>query len=87
MSTNLDDERAIDALCRLWRGWSPKCEGDEQDYDAARKLVDERAIRVRGTFREPTELERYRSALESIAKNTCCDKCQQAARVARAALK
>jgi hypothetical protein len=29
---------------------------------------------------------RWRRALESIAKNTCCDKCQEAALVARAAL-
>jgi len=27
-----------------------------------------------------------RAALESIAKNTCCDRCQEAARVARSAL-
>lgn len=33
------------------------------------------------------ELSRYRSALESIAKNTCCDKCQEAALVAKSALK
>ncbi len=32
------------------------------------------------------EVERLRAALESIAANTCCDKCQEAALVARAAL-
>lgn len=32
------------------------------------------------------EMARLRSALESIAGNTCCDKCQEAALVARAAL-
>ena len=29
---------------------------------------------------------RYREALESIAANTCCDKCQEAALVAKTAL-
>ena len=32
------------------------------------------------------EIERLRAALRSIAKNTCCDRCQEAALVARAAL-
>ena len=32
------------------------------------------------------EADRLREALESIAANTCCDKCQEAALVARAAL-
>jgi hypothetical protein len=32
------------------------------------------------------ENEKLREALESIAKNTCCDKCQEAALVAKAAL-
>ena len=31
--------------------------------------------------------ERLRAALESIAKNTCCDRCQEAALWAKAALK
>lgn len=31
-------------------------------------------------------LERYRTALRSIANNTCCRSCQEAARVAKAAL-
>ena len=29
------------------------------------------------------EIERLREALQSIANNTCCDKCQEAARRAR----
>jgi hypothetical protein len=33
------------------------------------------------------EIERLRAALESIAKNTCCDRCQEAALVAKAALR
>ena len=32
------------------------------------------------------EIEGLRAALESIAKNTCCDRCQEAALVAQAAL-
>lgn len=32
------------------------------------------------------EIERLREALQSIAKNTCCDTCQEAAMVARKAL-
>ena len=36
--------------------------------------------------RKDAEIERLREALESIAANTCCDKCQEAALVARAAL-
>ncbi len=31
-------------------------------------------------------IERLQAALQSIAANTCCDKCQEAALVARAAL-
>lgn len=31
-------------------------------------------------------LHRFRTALQSIANNTCCDRCQEAAAVARAAL-
>jgi hypothetical protein len=32
------------------------------------------------------EVERLRAALKSIARNTCCDRCQEAALVAKAAL-
>jgi hypothetical protein len=34
-----------------------------------------------------TENERLRHVLQSISNNTCCDNCQEAALVARAALK
>jgi hypothetical protein len=34
-----------------------------------------------------TEIERLRDVLQSISNNTCCDNCQEAALVARAALK
>jgi hypothetical protein len=33
------------------------------------------------------DLERMKAALESIAANTCCDRCQEAALVARLALR
>ena len=32
------------------------------------------------------EIEKLRAALRSIAANTCCDRCQEAALVARSAL-
>ena len=44
-------------------------------WDYIRKYEDMRA-----------ENERLRAALTSIAKNTCCDRCQEAALVARRAL-
>jgi alkylhydroperoxidase family enzyme len=34
----------------------------------------------------PVEIAKLEAALRSIAANTCCDKCQEAALVARAAL-
>ena len=34
-----------------------------------------------------TEIAQLREALQSISNNTCCDNCQEAALVARAALK
>lgn len=80
------DSRLIDALCRVRIGWSGSPPGDCEDFRAADKLIIDRGEAVRGSFREPTEAERHRAALESIAKNTCCSGCQEAAKVARAAL-
>ena len=37
--------------------------------------------------RQHAENERLREALESIAANACCDRCQEAALVAKAALR
>lgn len=37
--------------------------------------------------RADSTISRLREALGSIARNTCCDKCQEAALVARTALK
>lgn len=62
-----DDTRTIDALCRLQRGWSDFVDGSCEDYTAAQKIVLERAAKAEGTFREPTELERYRTCLQAIA--------------------
>jgi hypothetical protein len=47
--------------------------GDWVSYDDASKLL--------------AEVERLRAALQSIAKSTCCDACNEAALVARNALK
>jgi hypothetical protein len=56
-------------------------------------LVYEKKDTAPGAYYKPlyasppdVELVRMRTALESIAKNTCCDGCQEAALVARAAL-
>jgi hypothetical protein len=37
--------------------------------------------------KQDAEIERLRDVLQSISNNTCCDNCQEAALVARAALK
>jgi alkylhydroperoxidase family enzyme len=37
--------------------------------------------------RKDLEAGHYEAALQSIAKNTCCDRCQEAALVAQTALK
>lgn len=65
----------------------------------ALRLAELEAMHERGTIRRGhidemlTELRRLYAlnkelleALTSIAKNTCCDKCQEAALVARAAI-
>ena len=55
----------------------------------AERKEDEGVIAVwRGrTQRAEAEIERLREALRSIAGNGCCDRCQEAALVARSALK
>jgi len=37
--------------------------------------------------KQDAEIKRLRDVLQSISNNTCCDNCQEAALVARAALK
>ena len=55
------------------------------------KLIDEqnKAFEMERANVERAEAERdhYRAALQSIANSTCCTGCQEAALVARAALK
>jgi len=47
--------------------------GDVKSYEAIQEMA--------------SEIERLREVLQSISNNTCCDNCQEAALVARAALK
>ena len=49
------------------------------------RLRDE--LRQSGIDHTRAEVERLREALKSIAANACCDRCQEAALVAKAALK
>lgn len=52
------------------------------------RLRDELEIAYAASRSEDIEeIERLREALKSIAANTCCDNCQEAALVARAALR
>lgn len=68
--------------CRNFFFQAPKCVscGAQKLYDSTVKLqgkeIETQAARI-------AELE---AALLSIARNTCCDRCQEAALVARAAL-
>ncbi len=56
-----------------------------------RHVIDERdatfALMLARAEKAEAERDALRAALESIANNTCCDGCQEAALVARAALK
>ena len=56
----------------------------EKPEALADRLDDERMNLIE---RLADENERLREALESIAANACCDKCQEAALVAKAALR
>ena len=56
----------------------------EKPEALADRLDDERMNLIE---RLADENERLREALESIAANACCDRCQEAALVARAALR
>lgn len=55
--------------------------GFEQDWRA-----QDRRDLLRLLDKAQTVETRIREALESIARNTCCEQCQEAARVARSAL-
>jgi hypothetical protein len=74
------------------RAYARNCGGPPEDYltwqaaDEIERLTEEvNALRLVATAHD-AEVERLRAALESIARNTCCDRCQEAALVARAAL-
>lgn len=71
----------------LETAYSRICAG-EAEADVLRDigLVREEAF-LTGVAHLKAENERLREALESIAANACCDKCQEAALVARAALR
>ena len=56
----------------------------EKSEALADRLDDERMNLIE---RLADENERLREALESIAANACCDRCQEAALVAKAALR
>ena len=56
----------------------------EKPEALADRLDDERMNLIE---RLADENERLREALESIAANACCDRCQEAALVAKAALR
>lgn len=57
---------------------------NEKPEALADRLDDERMNLIE---RLADENERLREALESIAANACCDRCQEAALVAKAALR
>src|SRR4030095_587968 len=67
-------------LAAVWVSW-----------DFAQGKWSEHIRSLAGAVQPPQDkalakLERYETALKSIAANTCCDNCQEAALVARAAL-
>lgn len=47
---------------------------------------DKRDVQIATIASLTAEIERLRSVLEYIARNTCCDTCQEAALVAKEAL-
>jgi hypothetical protein len=51
------------------------------------KIVEALNMAETCILQQQAEIERLRSALESISRSTCCDQCQEAALFARAALK
>lgn len=55
-------------------------------YLGGRELTKKMAVACNNHDRLVRENKELREALESISKNTCCDKCQETALVARAAL-
>jgi hypothetical protein len=81
--SNLSDEQ-IDALDTFaLHVMAPRQRESVREF--ARAVIEaDRAVREKGA--SPAPADALRAALESIARNTCCEGCQEAARVARAAL-
>jgi RNase P subunit RPR2 len=87
-------ERLRDTI--VWDDGGGECELIAMLNEAADEIERLRALSqnnahswdtiVRERNKAADEIERLRAALESITKNTCCDRCQEAALVARAAL-
>lgn len=61
----------------------------QADMDGTTVIVSRQACDEAAEFLPALydEVKRLRAVLESIAKNTCCEGCQEAALVARAAMK
>jgi len=74
-----DDKALVERLRnRIWYTFEGTHQVRESDADAHAA-----ADRIEA---QAAEIERLREALGSIARNSCCDKCQEAALVARKAL-
>ena len=61
-------------------------DSNRQEYEARMALAKENTILKARIAELEAENQRLRDALRSIAANTCCDRCQEAALVAKAAL-
>jgi hypothetical protein len=59
---------------------------DREKYDQAEDVADNVRDRIAQIPVMEAEIKRLRDNLQNIADNTCCAGCQEAARVARAAL-
>lgn len=70
---------AADRIEELMKFQSLHANCDKASLDIEQKLVDQLASAHR-------RIEALEAALRSIAANTCCEKCQEASLVARAAL-
>ena len=67
-----------DPFSGVYRALSPK--------ELAEMFMNPNAPKTEAEHWAVREIERLRDALTSIASNTCCNGCQEAARVARNAL-
>ena len=74
-----------DPFSGVYRALSPK-ELAEMFMNPNAPKTEAEHWAVREIEKQRAEIERLRAALTSIASNTCCGGCQEAARVARNAL-